>query len=66
MTIGSALDCTTLRLVRKGLTVAKDGRRGIVAKANGPACLVDWEGDKYATPELCAEVEVTDERKGMT
>jgi len=62
MTTGTPWDATGTAFVRKGRTVTKDGRRGVVAKANGHACLVDWEGEQYTKAELCADVEVSDER----
>ncbi len=57
---GSNLDATTLRLVRKGLRVQQGDRVGVVAKTSGrlSACLVLWDGERYARPVKCAEVVV--------
>jgi hypothetical protein len=54
----AALDASGLRLVRKGLAVVKDGRQGLVTKANGRVCYVQWPDSGYAVCELSTEVTV--------
>lgn len=57
-TNSAALDASGLRLVRKGLTVAKDGRQGVVTKANGRVSFVQWPEEPYGQSELSAELTV--------
>lgn len=67
MTTGSALDSTTLRLVRKGLRVAqvvtvkgiKHSKLGTVTKANGPTAWVLWDGSRGSSYERCDNLTVT-------
>jgi len=55
------LDKTQLRLVRKGVTVrADDGRCGLVVKTSRGACLVRYEGQRYANTERCGQLCVID------
>lgn len=52
------LDASTLRLVRRGLRVRLGDRVGTVAKLNRGTCLVDWDGEPFASPHYCREVTV--------
>lgn len=56
----SNLDATTLRIVRKGVTVTKDGQRGEVVKTSRGACLVRWGSNRYPNTEYCRELRVVE------
>lgn len=62
MTTGAPWDATGTRFVRKGCTVRKDDRQGVVVKANGPSCFVQWPDEPYSQPEQCADLTVIDLR----
>lgn len=67
MTTGHAFDATGLSLVRKGLPVYKDvmshGKpqriTGIVTKANGERCWVQWGKARGSSYEWCKNVTVS-------
>ena len=63
MPSGSALDITTLRLVKTGRRVIHDGIKGTVKKTMGANCWVLWDGNVYANYVPCASLEVIDEQR---
>jgi len=68
MTTGSALDSTTVRLVRKGLQVSKIERGkptkyGTVSKANGERCWVLWLGARGSSYEWCKNLTVLEKHE---
>lgn len=64
MTTGSALDESSLRLVRKGVRVSLGGSVGTVTKANGPRAWVRWDTPgARCSYEHCDQLLVVDPEK---
>ncbi len=55
---GASLDASGLRLVARGRRVSLGERVGTVAKLSRGTCLIDWDGEPYASPHYCHEVTV--------